>query len=558
MATLHKEYAMQSISFLDRPGIDKDIYNYIETNTNDIYDEILMKDDRWEVFFHLSEMRKSILNWYDFSENSSLLEIGAGFGALTGLFCDKCNHVTSTEKFLLRAEAIAKRYQSRNNLDVYVGAIDDIKFEKQFDYISVIGSFEYQGKGRNDKKSYINYLKRLKTLLKPNGKILLSMENRFGIKYFCGEEDPFTGVPFMGINNYPVGAKAYTLSLHDIKEILSGAEIGNYKIYYPVPDSKMPQLIFTDDYMPTSSLKERVIPYYINKNSLVAYENDLYDDLVINGVFPFFSNSFLIECSKTEEFCHAISVSVSTDRGPENSFATVIYDNKTVEKRSLYKLGEKSLERIYTNMMDLEKHGISVVPHFLGQGYLRMPYIEYPTLSDHLRDIICKSKMEFLSLFDKLYSLILMSSEHIDDKMNFLRFKYPEQKEWGPILRKAYIDMIPINCFYSDGNLIFFDQEFVRENFPANYIMYRAIFYTYYFFPHANTFVSVEFLKSRYKLNEVWNKYEQEENRFVAENRRHNLNRSFLDRATIDRNVIFNNMNFLKWDPRGVEKNEGL
>ena len=39
---------------------EKDIRAYIEQNLPEDYDSILMKDNRWEVFYHLTAMRNSI------------------------------------------------------------------------------------------------------------------------------------------------------------------------------------------------------------------------------------------------------------------------------------------------------------------------------------------------------------------------------------------------------------------------------------------------------------------------------------------------------------------
>src|SRR5699024_7588369 len=49
----------------------------------------------------------------------------------------------------------------------------------------------------------------------------------------------------------------------------------------------------------------------------------------------------------------------------------------------------------------------------------------------------------------------------------------------GTILANGYIDMNFNNCFWKNGQLIFFDQEWMVENIPVNYILYRAVKYAY-------------------------------------------------------------------------------
>lgn len=64
------------------------------------------------------------------------------------------------------------------------------------------------------------------------------------------------------------------------------------KFYYPLPDYKLPQLIYTDDFLPEKNLKERLIPYYSRNDTLVAVESELYDEIFGNQVFPFFQIPF--------------------------------------------------------------------------------------------------------------------------------------------------------------------------------------------------------------------------------------------------------------------------
>jgi hypothetical protein len=69
---------------------------------------------------------------------------------------------------------------------------------------------------------------------------------------------------------------------------LKEAGFENLKFYYPLPDYKLPQVIYSELYLPKENLKERVVPYYPNNAPLVAYERDLYSDLIRNHVFDVF------------------------------------------------------------------------------------------------------------------------------------------------------------------------------------------------------------------------------------------------------------------------------
>jgi len=540
MAVLNCKYVFIDEDLKELSAEEKDICSYILKNSEDDYDLLISSDDRWKVFYHLTSMRKSLLNWYEFKKGSSLLEVGGSFGALTGLFCDRCRDVVSVERFLHRAEQIYERHKARGNLTVYAGRIEHIPFTQKFDYITVIGTLEYAGKGKPDKTIYSDYLKKLKALLKPEGKILLAVENRYGLRYFCGAPEPHTGVPFSGINGYPCGNNGYSFSRKEIASIIESAGFKHMKFYYPLPDYKLPQLIFSQDYIPRASIRERLIPYYLNYSSLLAYENDLYDDIVENRALGFFSNSFLIECSDSEDFCDVLYAAVSTDRGREDGFATTLHSNGVAKKTALYPEGIRRLETILKNHKELESRNIKSIDSKISGNALLMPYIQDDTLSDYLKKIIKVDTEKFITLFDRLYEIILQSSVHAARENNMFNSK-DDFLDFGVILEKAYIDMIPINCFYNNGDFIFFDQEFTREYYPAKYVLFRALKYTYYFINEADSIIPLEYMKKKYGLTGLWDIFEKEEYDFVSKNRRYDINRGFFERSYVDKEKMYRN-----------------
>lgn len=520
--------------------VEKDICKYITQNGQDDYDHLISTDNRWKVFYNLTRMRKSILNWYDFKKDAVLLEIGGGFGALTGLYCDKCGQVVSVERFLYRAEQIYERHKNRNNLAVYAGRIEDIPLMQKFDYIAVIGALEYIAGGKSERELYSEYLRKLKELLKPGGKILLAVENRYGLRYFCGAPEPHTGIPFSGINGYPHGNDGYSFSKQEITQIIEMAGFSYHKFYFPLPDYKLPQLIYSQDYIPQTSIRERVIPYYLDQSSLVAYENNIFDDIIENNVLDFFSNSFLIECCVEQKPCDVIYAAISTDRGHEEGFATTIHNNGVVTKTPLYPEGIKRLETIYKNHMDLKSYHLNVIDSRIDGNILYMPYTKDDTLSDYMKKIIGKDQKQFIYLFDKLFECILQSSSHVSKENNALGCS-SNVLDCGIVLEKAYIDMIPINCFYNDGDFIFFDQEFVKEYYPAKYTLFRALKYTYYFISDAERYVPLDYMKTKYGLADLWDMFECEEYTFVSLNRKYDENRNFFVRAYIDQENMYEN-----------------
>ena len=502
------------------------------------------------MFYQLSELRTGLISWYDFAPGAEVLEIGAGFGALTGRLCQMCAHVTATERSLFRAQAMAKRYENTDNLDIYVGDIARLEFDKKFDAIILTGLLERVGGGSGDRKQYSEYLKDLMPLLKSDGRLLISVENRFGLRYLCGAVEPHTNRAFDGINGYRQGTNGRSFSRQDLIEILELAGITHYKFYYPLPDYKFPQLIYTDAHLPEQNLSERLIPYYQRSDTLVARELELYDDIVKNGVFPFFANSFLVECSLDGSFCNVEYAAVSTDRGRERSFSTAIYGDGRVRKQALYSQGSSNARGLYENIMDLHRHGIPVVEHRLdetadGRDALWLPFVDLPTLSNYIKELLPRNPMEFERVVDRIYGCILQSSEETGGEQNALAKLWgaPLTLNWGPILRKAYMELIPLNCFYDvdKKEFHFFDQEFVRENYPAKYVLFRAIHYIYCFTPNAQQYYPMQKLLDKYELTYTWEIYLKEEGRFLAQVRNFEQYSQFYRWARVDDKRITDN-----------------
>ena len=123
--------------------VEEDIIEYLKEYGEKNYKEIFKKNSSWPVFYHITPIRKNIINWYPFKTNAQVLEIGAGMGAITDILCEKAGHVTSVELSKQRASAIEIRCKNRENLEIIVANFNDIKFEKKYDYITLIGVLEY-------------------------------------------------------------------------------------------------------------------------------------------------------------------------------------------------------------------------------------------------------------------------------------------------------------------------------------------------------------------------------------------------------------------------------
>ena len=260
--------------------------------------EILNNNPNWPTRYHLSPIRENLLNWYDFNPQASLLEIGAGCGALTGLFCKKLKKVTAIELSERRADIIRHRNKDKKNLTINVGNLNDMESEEKFDYITLIGVLEYAGRFTHTKNPFIDFLKNVRKSLKDDGTLIIAIENKFGLKYWAGVREDHTGKFFDSIENYNDQKEIQTFGNEELKTLLSNSGYGKIDFYYPMPDYKLPIEIFSDEYLPTEDHNIRLgmfpVQDFSNSREFLLNEKLVMDNIIKNKQFSFFANSFLI------------------------------------------------------------------------------------------------------------------------------------------------------------------------------------------------------------------------------------------------------------------------
>lgn len=264
----------------------------------DDFTEILKKDDRWPILYHLSPIRENLLEWYDYKNNSSLLEIGAGCGAVTGAFCKKVDRVVGVELSKRRSLINANRNGKYGNLEIMVGNFEDVVIEEKFDYVSLIGVLEYSPLYINSKTPFEDMLTKTKSMLKEDGKLIIAIENKMGLKYMAGATEDHTGKAFDGVDGY-VGVKhVKTLSKNQLEKMLYEAGYSNLEFYYPFPDYKLPTVVYSEDMLPKPGELRNIVNVYDRERFTTFDEERAFDQLCEDSKLEYFANSFLIFASK--------------------------------------------------------------------------------------------------------------------------------------------------------------------------------------------------------------------------------------------------------------------
>ena len=273
--------------------VEDELLEIVKKENTDI-EEIISKSNKWPITYHLSKTRHNILEWYNFGENKTVLEVGSGCGAITGLFSRKAKKVVAVEISKKRSLINAYRNKNCENLEIFVGNLNDIKLEEKFDYITLIGVFEYSRGFTVSEKPEIDFLNKLKQYLKPDGKIIIAIENKFGLKYWAGALEDHTAVLFDGIQGYLNTEKIATYSKTELEDILKKVDLSEIEFYYPFPDYKMSNMIYSENYLPEIGDLRGLIHNYDMNRYVFFNEGIVYDQLIKDKNMEKFSNSFLV------------------------------------------------------------------------------------------------------------------------------------------------------------------------------------------------------------------------------------------------------------------------
>lgn len=276
--------------------IEDELLEIVKTHND--YSTVLAKETRWPILYHLSHIRQNIVNWYPFKQNASCLEIGGGCGAITGTLCQNLSEVKVVELSKRRSLINLERHKHFDNLEIIVGNLNDINFKQKFDYITLIGVLEYAGSFTQTDEPYKDFLLQIKQYLKPKGKLIIAIENRYGLKYFAGAKEDHTGKEFDGITGYKDNNTVRTFGKKELEELLQQSGYSEQEFYYPHPDYKMPMEIYSQNWLPSSSSVLAQAPNFDYERYELFNESDAYQGIIENGQFEFFANSFLVICGE--------------------------------------------------------------------------------------------------------------------------------------------------------------------------------------------------------------------------------------------------------------------
>lgn len=464
-ANIYRRKDIAEFAYSDGDTTENELLRILQ-HTNDLSvgsKELAGKIFDWPSRYHFSGQRVDLLRpLQSFINSKKVLEIGSGCGAITRWLGESGANVTSLEGSVRRARITAERCRDLSNVEVVSDSFESFQTDEKYDVVLLIGVLEYSNLFVKGENPPVELLQRAKKLMKPDGIIVIAIENKLGIKYFAGAPEDHVGEAYVGIENRYTEKTAVTYGKQELQSILSDAGFGDNEFFYPYPDYKFPSLILRDKAFDTEGL---------NKKNLLVPVNDPPQS---KGYYPSFVPSLVWEQVANNDLARELSNSFLVIAGngssqvvPENEIVFIYSSsrNKGYRKSNIFSIEEKGnivVKRESMDSTDAPADGRPILQHIVNEEYFA-------------GDL----------LFLKLNRILSTQGWTIDDITNWARPYYNVLLEHAfeqggkNLMHGKFADLTPFNVLEDHGNLVHFDQEWeITEDIPMSFIFFRGLYYS--------------------------------------------------------------------------------
>ena len=173
--------------------------------------------------------------------------------------------------------------------------------EGMWDYIVVGDAFARVPAMFEGENPYQQFFDVLKKHLNPEGHILLAVDNRYGLQYFAGCKERLTGKYFEGLEGYGHSEGVRTFSKKTVMDLVKGAGFAGVKTYYPYPNYRYMTALYTDAWLPAEGSLNTNLCNFEEERLVLFDEAKVFDELIRDGKFTEFSNSYLFDLTCREQ-----------------------------------------------------------------------------------------------------------------------------------------------------------------------------------------------------------------------------------------------------------------
>lgn len=464
--------------------IDHEIQKILKEYNGDL--RLALKENgRLDYLYALFNGREALLEWYNFNSEASLLQVGADYGAMTGLFRGSVAKVTVLDEDTDALETVKRRYPTAVNVTYVCRTLADYAGEcsrrdgDKYDYITMVGTLV---------APYEENIKAAKSLLKPDGVLIIAAPNSLGLKVWAG-----------------VTREHNALSKKALTDLLLEEQSDSQQVryYYPMPDYRIPTSIYSDEYLPKKGDLTRVLPAYDYPEYHMMNMGVGFDEVCDAGMFDWYAGSYLVfwsrnaSCLGEEE--DPIYLKYNKTRKERFQIRTAIGMRRStgapyVEKAALSLDGMEhiwSFEEKYNALMKQHRTIQVAKPLFnRDKNAVQFPYLNGRTWAEVLGEEITSGRPSIEALrsaLDQIYDIapesrkpFVLTEEFTEVFGNGLEEDSLHLLSQDSACDVSNIDALFENMIMTDAGIYCLDYEWVfLFPVPEHFVRYRILYYFY-------------------------------------------------------------------------------
>ncbi|MBE2258379.1 MAG: class I SAM-dependent methyltransferase [Candidatus Accumulibacter sp.] len=425
----------------------------------------------WSSYYHLAAGRANHIRVLDLPRELSVLELGSGCGAVSRYLGEHHHEVHCVEGSPRRAMITRERCRGLKNVKVFCADFRKLELTPEYDIVLLNGVLEYApvffaAEGRSPAEATAALLALARSALRENGILLIAIENKIGLKYWCGATEDHTGRLFDGIHGYPTPGTARTYSRRELGDVLDASGFAFHQFYSCFPDYKFPTTVLADDHAAHPDLFIHNWIEYPAENPGIARDYLIHEGLAARslsdaGLIHEFANSFLVVASEKQP--------VGLDRSikPDWLASKISVANRDRSVHCVTRFFPKTAT-IEKTLVDYAQGGAKDAKT-LAHAVETAKWISGNLLSWEVADAVMSR--------DFRKALLPLVAEYHDALLQ--RFATGASDDQGyPLLRGECFDFIMGNIIRTATGLEGIDNEWKMERpLPADYILYRSLSY---------------------------------------------------------------------------------
>ncbi len=428
----------------------------------------------WASTYHLSPSRANLLRPFsDHLAQKDVLEIGAGCGAITRFLGELGANVLALEGSRRRASIAALRTRDLDNTTVLSDDFNAFKIDYRFDIITLIGVLEYAPIFTKGENPVLQMLKQVVTLLKPDGKLILAIENQLGLKYLAGFPEDHLGVPMYGVEALYKKSDPVTFGRTTLIDALKQSGFSTTRVFAPFPDHKLPVALVTEEGFSETSFDAGALAWQTARSDrqIPAYYSltlpRVWPEVIRNGLGLDMANSFLILAGTGDAGLapdpngKSLAYYFTSERRPD-------YCKQTVFKKDVNGTITVVVDPLVSASSESRPDDILTF-----KLPATSPYLAGPLLQWEFIDLITRGSWSFESVGSFLQRYIsLLENIAFQESRMFCSFTDLDQS-----VPQILFDCIPQNIIIDDQEKpAHFDAEWVfNESLDFGYLLFRCL-----------------------------------------------------------------------------------